>query len=47
MDVCKTVGGFSLQREVIAMVTFSELFQFVTMLVGVISLCYMIFKKKK
>lgn len=39
-------GGFSLKREVITMVSFSLLIQFVIMLTGVITLCYKIFKKK-
>ena len=35
------------EREVIAMVTYSEMLVFVTMLTGVVTLCYLILKDKK
>lgn len=34
-------------REVIAMVTYSDMFLFVSILISLISLCYFIFNKKK
>ena len=45
--VCLTVGGFSSHEEVITMVTYSDLFMFASVIISVISLCYIIFSNKK
>ena len=52
-QVCRTlfllrsVGGFSLTREVIAMVTYEGLFQYTLVILTAISLFYNIYKNKK
>ena len=42
-----TGGAFSPGKGGIAMVTYSELFQFVIMITGIVGICYQIFGKRK